>query len=158
VEGPLFLGNGASIGPFSRIRGPVVLCDGAKIGFSVEVKGSVVLENARVPHLSYVGDSVLGESVNLGAGTITANLRHDNKPVKTMVKGKLVSTGMRKFGAVLGGYSKTGINTSILPGVKIGSYAWVGAGCIVDRDVPDNTIVKCGNLKTVVERGSNAQT
>ncbi len=149
LEGPVYIDRDVTIGPFNRIRGPTVICKGARIGFSVEVKASVILENAKVPHLSYVGDSVIGEHANLGAGTITANLRHDNEPVKTVVKGRLVSTGMRKFGAVIGGYAKTGINTSLHPGVKIGARSWIGAGCIIDRDVPDDSVLKCRCEKTI---------
>lgn len=152
LEGPIYIDQDVTIGPFNRIRGPTVICRGVRIGFSVEVKASVILENSRVPHLSYVGDSVIGEHANLGAGTITANLRHDNESVKTVVKGRLVSTGMRKFGAVIGGYAKTGINTSLLPGVKIGARSWIGAGCIIDRDVPDDSVVKCRCEKTIIDR------
>ncbi len=143
LEGPCFIDDMVELGPVTHIRPYTIICRGAKVGFASQVKASVVLEGAKIPHLNYVGDSIVGEHSNLGAGTITANLRHDNKPVKTMVKGKMVSTGRRKFGAVIGGYAKTGINTSIMPGVKIGAYAWIGGGCILYRDVPDYALVKC---------------
>ena len=77
------------------------------------------MDGARVPHLSYVGDSVLGEKVNLGCGTITANFRHDGANHRSMVKGELVDTGRRKLGAILGDGVHTGINTSIYPGRKL---------------------------------------
>uniref|UniRef100_A0A7J3ZJI5 Nucleotidyl transferase n=1 Tax=Fervidicoccus fontis TaxID=683846 RepID=A0A7J3ZJI5_9CREN len=149
LEPPLYIGDNAVIGPFASLRGPVIVCRDSKIGFSSQVKGSVILEGAKIPHLNYVGDSIVGERSNLGAGTITANLRHDEKPIKTMIRGELVSTTLRKFGSVIGGFVKTGINTSILPGVKIGAGAWIGAGCIVDRDVPDNAILKCTQERTL---------
>jgi bifunctional UDP-N-acetylglucosamine pyrophosphorylase/glucosamine-1-phosphate N-acetyltransferase len=72
-----------------------------------------------VGHLSYIGDSILGEKVNLGAGTTTSNLRHDGKNHFSKVGDKLVDTGRRKFGTIIGDNVHTGINTSIYPGRKI---------------------------------------
>jgi len=93
------------------------------------------MAETKIPHLSYVGDSILGEGCSLGAGTITANLRFDNAKVKSKVRGALVASNRRKLGAILGDKVKTGINVSILPGVKIGSGAWLGPGAIVEKDV-----------------------
>ncbi len=78
---------------------------------------------------------MLGEHVNFGAGTLIANLRFDEQPVKVNVKGKRESSGRKKLGAFVGGYAKTGINVTILPGVKIGAYAWIYPGAVVNRDV-----------------------
>ena len=152
IEGPVFIGNDAVIGPFSHIRSETIICSGVKIGFSSQVKASVLMNQSKIPHLNYVGDSIIGSHTNLGAGTITANLRHDDKPVKTVIKGKLVTTGRRKFGAVLGEFVKTGINTSLGPGVKIGAYSWIDSGCIIKRDVPDNTLVRCVKGKMIYEK------
>ncbi len=144
VEGPAYIGPGALVGPNAHIRPYTVIHGKAKVGFASEVKASILLEDARAPHLNYVGDSIVGEHVNLGAGTITANVRFDRKSVKMTVKGIRVDTGLRKLGAVIGGYAQTGINVSIMPGVKIGSYALVYPGCVVDRDVPRGGVFKCG--------------
>ncbi|MEN2999890.1 MAG: bifunctional sugar-1-phosphate nucleotidylyltransferase/acetyltransferase [Acidilobaceae archaeon] len=135
IEGPAFIGRGAKVGPHSHIRPYTVVLEGAHVGAFAQVKGSLIMEGSKAPHLNYVGDSVVGEHVNLGAGTITANLRFDDEPVKVNVKGKRVSSDLRKLGAFIGGYAKTGINVSIMPGVKIGSYAWIWPGCVVNRDV-----------------------
>ena len=86
-------------------------------------------------HLSYVGDSVIGEGCNLGAGTIIANLRHDNANVKSAVKGKLIDTGRRKFGTVFGDNVHTGISTSIFPGRKLWPNTCTRPGQIVDKDI-----------------------
>jgi bifunctional UDP-N-acetylglucosamine pyrophosphorylase/glucosamine-1-phosphate N-acetyltransferase len=144
VEGPAYIGPGAVVGPNAHIRPYTVIHREAKVGFASEVKASIMLDDARAPHLNYVGDSIVGEHVNLGAGTITANVRFDRKTVKMTVKGVRVDTGMRKLGAVIGGHAQTGINVSIMPGVKIGSYALVYPGCVVDRDVPRGGVYKCG--------------
>jgi bifunctional UDP-N-acetylglucosamine pyrophosphorylase/glucosamine-1-phosphate N-acetyltransferase len=152
LRGPIYIKGSAELGPCAHIRGYSVICGENKIGFSVQIKSSVILRGAKVPHLNYVGDSIIGENVNLGAGTITANVRHDGRNVRSMLKGSLVDTGRKKFGSVIGDGARTGINTSILPGVKIGSNAWIGAGCIVNEDVPDGSIVKCGQEKEVRKR------
>jgi len=143
VEGPAYIGPGVDVGPCARLRPMTALERGSKAGFSVEVKGSILLEGARAPHLNYVGDSVIGEEANLGAGTVTANLRFDGRPVKMTVKGRRVSTGLRKLGAIVGGHAQTGINVSLMPGVKVGSYARVWPGCVVSRDVPRGAEYRC---------------
>ncbi|WP_231189724.1 bifunctional sugar-1-phosphate nucleotidylyltransferase/acetyltransferase [Haladaptatus sp. DYF46] len=119
IEGPALIRSGATVGPNAYIRGATLVDDGAKVGHSVEVKNSVLSPGATVGHLSYVGDSVLGRDVNFGAGTNVANLRHDGESVKHTVKGDRVSTGRRKFGVVVGDGVKTGINTSLYPGVTL---------------------------------------
>ena len=86
-------------------------------------------------HLSYVGDSIIGENCNLGAGTITANLRHDNKNVMFKAKGKLIDTGRRKFGTVLGNGVKTGIGTMIYPGRVISSKGSTKPGEVVKKNI-----------------------
>ncbi len=142
IEGPVFIDEDVVIGPFTRIRPYTVVCRGSHIAFSVEIKNSLIMENVKIHHLAYIGDSIVCENVNIGAGTITANLRFDEKDVKMYIRGKRVSTGRRKFGAVIGGYAKTGINVSILPGRKIGSYSWIAPGAVVDVDVPSKSFYK----------------
>jgi len=134
VEGPALVRAGASVGPNAYLRGPVLLDENAKVGHGVEVKNSILMQDATVGHLSYVGDSVLGRDVNFGAGTNVANLRHDEEPVKLTVKRDRVSTGRRKFGVVAGDGAKTGINTSLNPGVKLSAGATTTPGEVVTRD------------------------
>ena len=135
IEGPVYIGKGSEIGPNSYIRPYTVLSEKVKIGASVEVKESVIMETSKIPHLSYVGDSVIAEDVNFGAGTLIANLRFDEKEVKVNVKGKRVESGRKKLGAFIGGHVRTGINVTILPGIKIGAYAKIYPGAVVNRDV-----------------------
>jgi bifunctional UDP-N-acetylglucosamine pyrophosphorylase/glucosamine-1-phosphate N-acetyltransferase len=92
------------------------------------------MSGTAVPHLSYVGDSLLGPDVNLGAGTQVANLRHDGESVRQTVKGERVSTGRRKYGVVAGPGAKTGVNTSLDPGVVLSAGATTRPGERVDRD------------------------
>jgi len=99
------------------------------------------MDGCKVPHLSYVGDSVIGEKCNLGAGTNFANLRFDDATVKTPIRGKMVDSERRKLGVILGDDVRTGVNSSLMPGVKVGSRTWIGAGVVLDGDVPSDTTV-----------------
>lgn len=134
VEGNLVVGKNTKIGPNCYIRGNTTIGNDCKIGQAVEVKNSVLFDGAKIPHLSYVGDSIIGNNSNLGAGTIVANLRHDNSNVKSVVKDNLVDSGRRKLGAVIGDNVHTGINTSILPGRKMWPNTSTRPGEVVDKD------------------------
>jgi bifunctional UDP-N-acetylglucosamine pyrophosphorylase/glucosamine-1-phosphate N-acetyltransferase len=136
VEGPVLVRSGATVGPNAYVRGHTLLAADVHVGHAVEIKNSVVMAGTNVPHLSYVGDSVLGRGVNLGAGTTVANLRHDDADVRLTVKGERVSTGRRKFGVVAGDGAKTGIDTSLNAGVTLGTGATTGPGESVTRDRP----------------------
>ena len=134
IDGNIVIGENCTIGPNCFLRGNTSIGDNCHIGQAVEIKNSIIMDKAKVPHLSYIGDSVIGENSNLGAGTITANLRHDNKNVKSEVKGELIDTGRRKFGAIIADDVHTGINTTIYPGRKIWPGVGTGPGEIVDKD------------------------
>lgn len=119
IEGEVIIGPNCKIGPNCYIRGTTSIGEQCHIGQAVEIKNTVIFKQTNVGHLSYIGDSILGENVNLGAGTTTSNLRHDGKNHSSKVADKLVDTGRRKFGTVIGDNVHTGINTSIYPGRKI---------------------------------------
>lgn len=140
IEGPVFIDEGSDIGPNCYIRPYTSIGKMVRIGNACEIKGSIIMDNAHIGHLSYVGDSIIGEKCNLGAGTITANFRLDGKTVKMMVKGRVVDSGRRKLGAILGDGVKTGINALFMPGVKVGINTWVGPNLTVSRDLPSNVI------------------
>ncbi|MEM4672467.1 MAG: sugar phosphate nucleotidyltransferase [Sulfolobales archaeon] len=142
IEGPVYIDDEAVIGPNSYIRPYTYVGRRARVGFSTEVKESVIFEGAKLPHLNYVGDSVICENTNLGAGTLIANLRFDEQPVKVSLKGSRVSSGRVKLGAFVGGYVKTGINVSILPGVKVGAYSIIYPGVVVGRDVEYGSVIR----------------
>jgi N-acetylglucosamine-1-phosphate uridyltransferase (contains nucleotidyltransferase and I-patch acetyltransferase domains) len=137
IEGPAYIGEDATVGPNAYIRGATAVGAGANVGHAVEVKNSVLMADATVGHLSYVGDSILGQAVNFGAGTTVANLRHDDEPVVVTVKGDRVSTGRRKFGVVVGDDAKTGINTSLNAGVVLGEGVTTTPGEVLTRDRRD---------------------
>ena len=135
IEGPVVIGENCDIGPNCYIRPFTSIGNNCNIGNGVEIKNTIIMDNSNVNHLSYVGDSVLGENVNLGAGTIIANLRHDRADVKSLMNGLLVSSGREKLGSIIADNVKTGINTSIYPGRKIWPGKTTLPGEIVKKDI-----------------------
>ena len=134
IDGPALVRRGATVGPNAYLRGATLVGPGARVGHAVEIKNSLLFAGATVGHLSYVGDSILGRDVNLGAGTTVANLRHDDKPVELTVASERVSTGRRKFGVVLGDEAKTAIDTALNAGVTLSTGATTAPGEAVLRD------------------------
>ena len=135
IEGNAVIGKNCKIGPNCYIRGNTVIGDNCHIGQAVEIKNSVIGFKTAVGHLSYVGDSVLGDRVNFGAGTIIGNLRHDGKNHRSLVDGVLVDTGRRKFGAIVGNDVHAGVHTAIYPGRKLAPGASTRPGDIVQLDL-----------------------
>lgn len=119
IEGPVVIGENCDIGPNCFIRPSTAIGSHVRIGNAVEIKNSVIMRNTNIGHLSYVGDSVIGRHCNFGAGTKVANLRHDGKNIKIMVKDRIADTGRRKLGVIMGDDVHTGINTSINTGALI---------------------------------------
>jgi UDP-N-acetylglucosamine diphosphorylase/glucosamine-1-phosphate N-acetyltransferase len=140
IEGPAFIDEEADVGPNCYLRSGTSLGKKVRVGNACEIKNSILMDGTHVGHLSYVGDSILGEKCNIGAGTIFANYRFDSGSIKMMVKNQVVNTGRRKLGAVLGDNVKTGIKSLFMPGVKVGANTWVGANFMVERDLPSDTI------------------
>lgn len=135
IEGPVIIGEDCEIGPNCYIRPATSIGNGCKVGQGCEVKNSILMNGAKVPHLSYIGDSVLGEKVNIGCGTVVANYRHDCGNHRSEMKGQLVDTGRRKFGVILGDDVHTGINTSLYPGRKMWPHTSTLPGEVVRRDI-----------------------
>jgi bifunctional UDP-N-acetylglucosamine pyrophosphorylase/glucosamine-1-phosphate N-acetyltransferase len=135
IEGPVYIGKNCVIGPNCYIRPYTVIMDGCRVGNAVEIKNSILMSGTHIGHLSYLGDSIIGENCNFGAGTKVANLRFDNQEVKIEVKQKKVSSGRRKFGCLMGDNVKTGINVSIMPGRSIYPNATVDAGSVVKNTI-----------------------
>jgi bifunctional UDP-N-acetylglucosamine pyrophosphorylase/glucosamine-1-phosphate N-acetyltransferase len=152
IEGPAFIDEGSDIGPNCFIRPCTSIGKNVRVGNACEIKNCIIMDGTHVGHLSYVGDSILGKCCNLAAGTITANLRVDDGPVKMLVKGEVVDTGRRKLGAILGDNVKTGINALLMPGVKVGANSWVGANFTVHRDLPANTVALLKQNEETQER------
>jgi bifunctional UDP-N-acetylglucosamine pyrophosphorylase/glucosamine-1-phosphate N-acetyltransferase len=148
IEGPVYISPGSDIGPNCFLRPSTSIGANVRIGNACEVKNSIVMDGTHVAHLSYVGDSIIAEGCNLGAGTITANIRFDKKNIRVSVKGERVDSGLRKLGSIIGGNVQTGINVSLMPGVKVGSDAWIAPGLTVYDDVPSGVFLRTEGSKS----------
>jgi bifunctional UDP-N-acetylglucosamine pyrophosphorylase/glucosamine-1-phosphate N-acetyltransferase len=145
IEGPVIIGEQCVIGPNAYLRPYSAIGNYCKIGNSSEVKASILMDYSALPHLSYAGDSILGEHVNFGCGTVTANVRLDKQQITMRIKGQKVATGCAKLGAVIGDFASLGVQVSIMPGKTIGSYAQVGSNVVVSEDIPASTRVYTKN-------------
>jgi bifunctional UDP-N-acetylglucosamine pyrophosphorylase/glucosamine-1-phosphate N-acetyltransferase len=135
IEGPARIGEGAVIGPLAHIRAGTCVGKRSAIGAFCEVKNSIIMDHTKIPHLSYIGDSIIGEHCNLAAGTMVANLKLSDNTVRMRIKDSLVDTGLRKLGIVTGDNVRTGINVSFMPGIRIASGAVIPACSVVSEDV-----------------------
>ncbi len=135
IEGPAYIGKKCAIGPNCWIRPYTTIGNNCRVGQASEIKNSILLDNTYAPHQNYVGDSILGEGVNLGCGTVTANVRHDGQPHRSVVNGVLIETGLKKLGAIIGDGVHTGILTSIYPGRKMWPHTFTRPGEVVERDI-----------------------
>jgi len=144
IEGPVFIGRDVEIRPGAYIRGGVWIGDGCIVGASTEIKHAILLPHAKAPHLNYVGDSILGAGVNLGAGTVLSNFRHDGGEIRIHAgDGSTIATGRRKLGAVLGDGVLTGCNSVLHPGVIVGRETQIYPGVQLRNGIyPEKSIVK----------------
>ena len=122
IEG-VIINENVSVGPFCRLRPGTILEKNSKIGNFVEVKKSRVKKNSKVSHLSYIGDTTIGKSANIGAGTITCNY-----------------DGVKKSKTVIGDNSFVGSNSSLVAPVKIGRNSTIGAGSVITQNVKDGNL------------------
>ncbi len=153
IEGPVFIGEDVLIRPGVYIRGGAWIGDSCLVGASTEIKRGILLPGAKAPHLNYVGDSILGSGVNLGAGTILSNLRHDKAEIRIPHDGGRVATGRRKLGAILGDGVLTGCNCVLHPGVVVGPGSQIYPLAQVRSSfVPPGSLVKLKQAVEVVER------
>jgi NDP-sugar pyrophosphorylase family protein len=120
IKGPAWIGNNCEIRSGCYIRENVIVGDDVVLGNSCEFKNCIVFNDAQIPHFSYVGDSVLGYQVHLGAGVILSNVRLDRKQISVRGESDLIPTGLRKFGAIIGDRAEIGCNAVINPGSIIG--------------------------------------
>lgn len=135
ILGPAYISRGCEVGPNCVVRGGTCLGPNVKVGASVEVKNTIVMSSSHIPHHNYVGDSIIGERCNLGAGTKVANLRFDDKNVRVSFAGKVIDSGRRKLGVIMGDDVKTGINAMIEPGTIVWENSLIGPGAIARGNI-----------------------
>lgn len=168
IEGAVVIGKNVKVFAHATVMGPCSIGDDTiiannalvressigqrcVIGYNTEIARSILAENVWT-HSSYVGDSILGSDISLGAGTTTGNLRLDESEISSLVSGESVSTGREKFGAVIGSDCRTGIHTSFAPGVKVGTGSFINSATLVTEDIPNGSFVKMENLGKMILR------
>jgi bifunctional UDP-N-acetylglucosamine pyrophosphorylase/glucosamine-1-phosphate N-acetyltransferase len=131
ITGPVVIGDNCDIGPNCYIRSATSIGNNVRIGNAVEIKNSIVMNGTHIGHLSYVGDSIIGENCNFGAGTKVANLRHDDRTIIVDIAGRKFDSGRRKLGVIMGDNVHTGINSGINVGTIVASGTCTNPGEIV---------------------------
>ncbi|GLI33463.1 hypothetical protein [Desulforhabdus amnigena] len=125
IKGPTMIGSYTEVRQGAYIRGKCIVGDRCVVGHTTEMKTSVMLNGAKAGHFAYIGDSILGNSANLGAGTKLANLKIREGTVKIRIAGESIDTGLRKFGAILGDRVEIGCNAVTNPGTLLGKGSLV---------------------------------
>jgi len=151
VRGPCYIGKNSIIGNNVLVRGGCHIGDDCVVGHSTEIKHSYIDDGCWF-HSNYIGDSILGKGCSLGAGTVTANWRFDEKNVAIKVGSDIVDTNQGKFGTIMGEGCKTGINVSIMPGVRIGANALVGPHVNLVEDLDPNKLIVTETRNKVINR------
>lgn len=162
IAGPTLIGEKCEIRQGAYIRGNVIVGNKAIVGHASEVKNSIFLDNAHAAHFAYVGDSILGNRVNLGAGTRLANVpifsardpvTLKRPTIRIRVEGKEIDTGLSKLGAILGDDAQTGCNTVTNPGCIIGPRTLIYALTLLRSGYyPADRVIKLRPQIEIVER------
>jgi UDP-N-acetylglucosamine diphosphorylase/glucosamine-1-phosphate N-acetyltransferase len=139
IEGPVVIGNNSKIGPNCYLRPYTTIGNYCHVGNACEVKNSIIMDHSNVPHLNYVGDSIIGHYCNLGAGTTVANLRLDKNTIVVILNGKKIDTKRRKLGVMMGDNVQTGINSVLNVGTMIGNNVSIGLGAMAKGEIKPET-------------------
>ena len=152
IRGPVYIGANSVIGNNSLVREYSHIGTDCVVGYSTEIKGSCIGDRCWF-HMSYIGDSIIGDDCSFGAGTVLANFRFDERNISVRIGDESVDTGRDKFGAIIGSNSKTGVNVSVMPGIKIGPNSVVGSHVCLTNDLePDSFILAELVHKTIGNR------
>ena len=139
IVGPAYIGKNSVIATNALVRSSHV-GENCVIGFGSEIARSYIGDNVWT-HANYIGDSIIGNNVSFGSGAVTGNLRLDEKNILVNVNGDKIDSGRNKIGLITGDNIRAGINASFMPGVKLGSNSFIGAGIVVGQDIPGGSYV-----------------
>jgi UDP-N-acetylglucosamine diphosphorylase / glucose-1-phosphate thymidylyltransferase / UDP-N-acetylgalactosamine diphosphorylase / glucosamine-1-phosphate N-acetyltransferase / galactosamine-1-phosphate N-acetyltransferase len=120
IQGPCIIGRDCTLRHGAYLRQNVICGDRSAIGHGAEIKHSILLDDVAVTHFNYIGDSIVGNQANLGAGVKCSNLRLDRDEISVFLYGKQIKTGLRKFGAIIGDHAQIGCNCVLNPGTLVG--------------------------------------
>ncbi|MBI1176365.1 UDP-N-acetylglucosamine diphosphorylase [bacterium] len=142
IKGPAIIGRNCQIRHNAYFRDNVIVGDNCVVGNSCELKNSMLFNGAQVPHFNYVGDSILGHKVHLGAGVVLSNVKSTKGNILMLVDGKPHDTGLRKFGALIGDFAEIGCNAVLNPGSIVGRNSIIYPNVSWREVLPDNMIAK----------------
>ena len=139
---PCIIGAETEVRHCAFIRGSALVGEHCVVGNSVELKNVILFDNVQTPHYNYVGDSILGYKSHMGAGSITSNVKQDQRPVVVHAQEGNVETGLKKFGAMLGDFVEVGCNTVLNPGTVVGRHTNIYPVSCVRGTIPANSVYK----------------
>lgn len=142
ITGPCIIGKDAEVRHCAFIRGNAIVGEGAVVGNSTELKNVILFNKVQVPHYNYVGDSILGFKSHMGAGSITSNVKSDKTLIEVKNGNKIIATGLKKMGAILGDNVEVGCGSILNPGSVIGSNTNIYPLSSVRGFVPSGSIYK----------------
>lgn len=138
IKGPCFIGKNSFIGTNAIVRNETSIEENCTVGAYMEIKNTLMMRNSKT-HSGFIGDSIIGENVRIGAQFATANVRLDRQSVKTKIKDEKIDTNLKSLGAIIGDNVKMGVKCSTMPGVIIGNNALIGPSTTVSKNVASNT-------------------
>jgi carbonic anhydrase/acetyltransferase-like protein (isoleucine patch superfamily) len=142
IKGPVIIGKNTEVRQGAYIRGDCIIGNGCVVGHTTEIKSSIMLNGAKAGHFAYIGDSILGKDVDLGAGTKLANLKVIPGNIVIIADKKRYNTGRRKLGAILGDATETGCNSVTSPGTLMGPHSIVyPCVCVPGGYYPKRTLI-----------------
>jgi len=151
IKSPAIIGQRTEVRQGAYLRGNVIVGESSVMGHATEVKNSIIMDHSHAGHFNYIGDSILGSHVNLGAGSRLANLQFrtasqiqkgELEPVTVEIGGERVSTGLGKLGAIVGDFVEVGCNAVLCPGALVGRESWIHPNLTVRRGhYPPGTIL-----------------
>lgn len=143
IEGACYIGEKSVIRQGAYLRDGVIIGEGCVVGHSSEVKSSILLDGSKAPHFNYIGDSILGHKVNMGAGSICANYRFDHKNIKVQGSEKQrLDTSLKKLGAIIGDEAQIGCNTVLNPGTLVGKKVFSFPSICIGGYIPPQSLIK----------------
>lgn len=154
IQGPCIIGNRCVVRHGAYIRGSIITGDGCVIGHDTEIKNTILLDNAHAAHFAYVGDSILGNDINLGAGTKCANLKLNRQQISVVFEEQRIETPFRKFGAIIGDGTQIGCNSVTNPGSLLGKEVLCYPCTNIGGFVPSHSIVKPRTINSIIQKKS----
>ncbi|MBQ3136532.1 MAG: UDP-N-acetylglucosamine pyrophosphorylase [Clostridia bacterium] len=139
---PCIIGKGTEVRHCAFIRGSALIGERCVIGNSTEIKNAIIFNCVQIPHYNYIGDSILGYKAHLGAGAVTSNVKSDKSLVKIKTEEKVIETGLKKFGAMIGDGVEVGCNSVLNPGSVIGKNTNIYPLSRVRGVIKENSIYK----------------